>query len=475
MTSLRSSRGVSRRSQYGTSPGTCRSLVPHAPEWHRKPMQDSRPAAPADPPARSATVNTWTRDLADGGVSSWQLLLLNRRFRQYLLTSVFSNLGTWLQGTAQTLLAFQLTHSAFGVGLITAGQFAGFLVLGPWSATVADWLGPKRVLIATQMVSAVVAGLLAVLQFAHLLSVAWLFSLAVVTGLAFTLALPVQNAMVSALVSGEQRKVALAMNSVSYNIGRMISPLLYVVGLASLGYGWAFALNAISFAVFALTIATVFPGEIVRAAKPAPGRPGLRLIIRRPRVMLLLLMVATITAADDPVQVLGPSLARQLSGGPDLLAAYFLSALGLGTLLGAVLLRRSTTARHAAASLIVLAVSIPLFALGHSLWLSLGMAVAAGVAGLWAGAAAQAKLLETVGERYWMQVMAYWAVAWAGTKPLASLADGWLASRYGTFEAAVILVLPAAAVAVLELFMSPRIRSRLKSLVHRYNALHEPI
>jgi hypothetical protein len=72
--------------------------------------------------------------------ASWHVLK-QRRFLLYFGGSFVSNMGTWLQNTAQMLLAYQITHSAFAVGLVTCAQFSGFLVLGPWAAKLADILG----------------------------------------------------------------------------------------------------------------------------------------------------------------------------------------------------------------------------------------------------------------------------------------------------------------------------------------------
>jgi MFS family permease len=405
---------------------------------------------------------------ADSRIASWRVLK-HARFRAYLFGSVTSNLGTWLQNTAQMLLIYQLTHSAFAVGAITATQFLGVLVLGPWAGGLADRMGQKRVLIGTQVVSAAVVGILAVLQLSGHLTEEELFSGALATGLALTFALPVQSAMVSALVTEKDIKAALAMNSVSYNVGRTLSPVLYLVVLTSIGAGWAFAFNAISFLVFALTITAVYPRQAVPQVRPPPDWSGLRIVVRLPIIMILLAMVAAVTLADDPVQVLGPSLAQHMLRVSSIWPAYFLSALGLGTILGALVPTRPTTPRRAAFPLAALAISVVIFAAGLNPWVSLTAAVLAGMTALLTGASAQTMLLKAAGPASATQVMALWAVAWAGTKPIASLADGWLASNLGVLPAAVILAAPAVFVAALEICMRDKRRDRMKDLMRKYN------
>jgi MFS family permease len=397
---------------------------------------------------------------------SWRVLR-HTRFRIYFAGSLISNLGTWVQNTAQLLIAYKITHSVFAVGLITCAQFSGFLIIGPWAGNLANLMGRKRVLISTQVLSFAVASIMAILILAARLTESELVIGALGTGLAMTFALPVQNTMVSALVPEEDTKAALTMNSVSYNGGRTLAPVLYLVLLANIGAGWAFALNALTFLVFTLIIILVYP-SMTPQTKPERAWSGVHIAVRKPRILLLLAMVAAVTAADDPVLVLGPSVAHQMHAS-SLLPAYFLSALGLGTVLGALVPSRPTSARWTAVPLAVLAISVIAFAFAVSAWVSILAAIAAGLAGLLTGVSAQALLLEQAGPAQATQIMALWAVAWAGSKPIASIADGWLASNLGTPLTAVILGTPALTVAVLELFLARWHKRTLKKFASKYN------
>jgi MFS family permease len=433
----------------------------------------------------------------DGSKSASWHVLRHRRFLGYFVGSLVSNLGTWLQNTAQMLLAYQLTHSAFAVGLVTSAQFAGFLLIGPWAATLAERVGSKRVLIGSQFLSAAIAATLAGLQLSGSLTETQLTLGALGIGLAFAFALPVQTAMVPSLVSGDETraamepspvredetkaamepspvredetKAAMAMNSVSYNAGRTLAPVLCVAVIASIGAGWAFALNAISFVVFAVTIIVVRPRSAAPPTRQAHDWLGLRIAVWRPRILLLLAMVAAVTIADDPVLVLGPPLAHHVLLVSSVWPAYFLSALGLGTVLGALVPTKASSARQACLPLLGLAISVIVFTAGINPFISLSAAVAAGVAGLLTGAATQALLLKTAGPGQATQVMALWAIAWAGSKPLASLADGWMASHIGVFHTGIALAAPAIVIALLELFLWRGGRNWLKDWIYARN------
>jgi MFS family permease len=421
-------------------------------------------SAAHSPPARLKLISR--RYTADR-TGSWHVLR-EPDFRAYFIGTTVSNLGTWLQNTAQLILAYRVTHNVLDVAVITSAQFSGFLTIGPWAGSLGARLGRKNVLIGAQLLSFVITGILACVEFTGKLTELELFFGALGTGLALTFALPIQTAMVSALVQEKDRKAALALNSVSYNAGRTLAPLLYLAVLASIGTAWAFALNSISFLVFALIVIGLYPSHAIGPQQQVRHRDLFRFAYERPRIVLLLLMVATVTLADDPVLVLGPSLARQL-GIPSFWPAYFLAALGIGTILGAMFPTRPIETRRAAMPLAVLAVATVVFAMGIDRWISLAAAVVAGVAGLLTGAASQALLLKRATPKYAVQVMALWAVAWAGTKPIASLADGLLASHLGIQTAAVILALPALLIAAPEICLGKRRKVRLKDFMAKLN------
>ena len=91
---------------------------------------------------------------------SWRALR-NRSFRYYFAGSATSDFGTWLQTTAQVLLAYRLSHSVLVVGLVTCAQFSSPLVLGPWAGVMTDKVGGRRILLGTQLTAAGAAGLMA--------------------------------------------------------------------------------------------------------------------------------------------------------------------------------------------------------------------------------------------------------------------------------------------------------------------------
>jgi MFS family permease len=374
--------------------------------------------------------------------ASWQVLG-HKQLRHYFVGSLVSNAGTWLQNTAQMLLAYQLRHSVFTVGLVTCAQFSSPLLLGSWAGVAADRFGSKCTLLTTQVASVAITAVLAFLEFTHSLGEYPLLAGAFMTGLMFTFALPAQSVIIPSLVpSDDGTKAAMAMNSVSYNAGRALAPALGVFIVSAFGFCWAFTLNAVSFGIFTIVLLMVHPCRPLPARARSRVRDGFRIAWDERKIMLLLLMVAMVTFADDPVLVLGPALARH-AGMPDDWSGYFLSVLGAGSVLGSLLPRRkSPSARRAATALALLGISIMIFVTVSWAWISLAAAFAAGIAGLVAGSAAQAMLVGLAGPDRALRVMGLWTVAWAGSKPIASIIDGALPSLLGVRATGAILAFP---------------------------------
>jgi MFS family permease len=436
--------------------------------------------------------------------SSWQVLG-ERDFRLYFFGSLISNLGTWLQSTAQVLIAYQVTRSVFMVGLIASAQFAGMIVVSPWAPVLADRFSPRAVLVGTQCSSALIAILLAGLHFAGMLGVGWLLAGALGLGFAFALALPVQTALVPALVREENAADAVKMNSVSYNAGRALAPALCVPMIIFIGPDVIFALNAVSFVIFAIilrkmphiavgmslrqTFRDMFgrllrataslplivigragptgranPASVTSAVRPrARVKDGLITVLRRRRLLLLLAIVAAVTLAEDPILVLSPAVAARLTM-PSASAGYFIAALGWGSVLGSLAPTSANVntaqyaSRRAAISLLFLGASIVVFTFGFSFKVSFGAVIVAGAAGFFTGTAAQTALLRHHQKNgtdvaIVAGVAALWGIAWAGTKPFASLADGWLAAHFGIVATSIVLATPAIAIGGCELIL----------------------
>ena len=403
-------------------------------------MGSHRRAFAVDVKARASAFLGLTR--ASGQPSSWRTLR-QQSFRYYFCGSVVSDFGSWLQNTAQVLLAYHLAHSALAVGLVTCAQFTSPLVIGPWAGVLTDRIGSRRTLLLTQVAAAAIAVVLTVLEYCHALTEWRLIAGAMLGGLAFTFALPARNVTVRRLVPAQDIRPAFVMDAVSYNLGRALAPPLAVaIVVVTHGYGLAFAANAVSFLIFALALILAGKGAKDEPERRSRLKDGFVIALHSRTISLLLLMVAAVTITDDPVQVLGPALASHL-GVSQSWSGWFIAALGAGSVVGS--LRRSRhlpSLRLAATALACLGLCMVVFVSTPWVWVSVCAALAAGISCLLANSMTRTLLSQTAGANQ-ASVMAIWAIAWAGSKPLASLTDGLLASHIGVRPTGMILALPA--------------------------------
>jgi len=391
------------------------------------------------------------RPNADTRQISWAALA-HRDLRWYLAGNVCSNIGTWLQNTAQILLAYQLTRSAVGVGLVTGAQFASALVLGPWAGMLADRFDRRRVLVATHVASAAVAAVMATLQFSHRLTLPLLMTGALAIGTAFTFTLPALSALVPTLVPEEKTRAAIALNTVSFNVGRAMAPVLGIGVVMTMGFGWAFLLNAVSFVALAGVFVVLRPRAVVREARRPRVLDGLRIALGDRKILFVLCMVALVTITTDPPLVLGPSLAREF-GVPEVWSAYFLAAFGTGTLAGSLLPARKPNFLTAGCYLGVVGVMIMVLPHAPNFGLAIAFVGVAGAASLPVGSALQTLLLGLAGPHRAGRIMAVWTIAFAGSRPLATAWDTWLAAQLGTSWGVLVLAAPAVLVSVAVIYV----------------------
>ncbi|WP_114810585.1 MFS transporter [Paraburkholderia kururiensis] len=176
--------------------------------------------------------------------------LKNVNYRVWAAGALVSNVGTWMQRTAQDWLVLtQLTrHNAAAVGTVMALQFGPQLLLLPWTGFAADHYNQRKLLMATQAVLGVLALMLGLLTVTGIVQLWQVYVFAFLSGCASAFDAPVRQTFVAELVGDADLPNAVALNSTSFNAARMIGPAVAGLVIASIGTGWAFLLNGASFA-----------------------------------------------------------------------------------------------------------------------------------------------------------------------------------------------------------------------------------
>lgn len=275
-----------------------------------------------------------------------------RNYRIWFVGALISNVGAWMQATAQNwvVLTELSDNDAVAVGITMALQFGPQLLLVPFSGTVADRFDRRRVLFVTQsllMLLALGLGLLLVLGQAQL----WhLYAFALGLGVVNAFDTPARQAFVSDLVGAERLSNAVALNAASFNSARLVGPAAAGVLIAVIGSGWVFVVNAVSFiAMLVALVAMRLPrkehlGGSGRESQTAMLVAGFRYVLARNDLVVIFVIVFLIGAFGMNFPVFSSTMAVEFGRGA---GEYGLlsSILAIGSLTGALLVARRPAAR----------------------------------------------------------------------------------------------------------------------------------
>ncbi len=390
--------------------------------------------------------------------TSWQLLA-DPVFGPFFAGKILATGGVWVHNIVAAILAWELSRSALVVGLVSVAQFGPQLLFAPLSGALAD-RGDRRVqLIAGRLIVVLGSGGLALwlaLVGADGLPGAWpVVATALVVGIGFVVGGPAMNALVPTLVRPNELAAAVALNSIPVTVARAAGPAIGALLAATLGPASAFGLAAGTNLLFALL---VVPLPIRgRAEAPAGGdrrvRAGVRYLREDRGIGLLLLGIAAVGIGADPVITLTPSLAAELGAG-SALVGVFASSFGIGAGLAFVVLTRLRQRFGldgvAVRGLVLLATGTALAGLAPAAPL-VSTAFAIGGAGMtMALTALSTLLLGRLPDALRGRVMALWAMAFLGSRPVAAAVNGTVADATAPVVAflAVGVVVALAAVAV---------------------------
>lgn len=389
-------------------------------------------------------------------------LLVDRTFGPWFWGNVVSNSGNWLFNVTAAVVVFQLSRSALLVGMVSVAQFAPLVFLSPLAGAVADRTDRRRLLLASQALSALVAGALAVASLVVGVDAfpgAWPIILAALgIGIGQAVAAPALNSLVPGLVDDADLEGAVALTSATFSIGRALGPATSGGLLATLGAAVAFTANAVSFVVLigALLVIRARPSQR-RERSARPVREGLG-YVRRDRIVLLLLVGVTTTGfSADPVLTLAPPLAEDLGGG-DTLVAVLVTAFGIAAVPAAVLSgrlqRRLGSLRVAGGGAGLIAWGLLLAAAAPWPGAAVGGFAITGAGFVFALTSFTALLQRRIPDHLRGRVMALWGIAFLGIRPVAATIDGAAADLIGPRLAMGIAI----GVAVATALMAARLR-----------------
>jgi MFS family permease len=303
------------------------------------------------------------------------------------VATVLSNIGSWMQNAAAAWLMTSLRPQPFEVALVQAATAVPMFLFSLPAGALADIIDRRRLLIAVQIATVVIAALFAIFVWLNWATPNWLLTFIFLSGIATVLAMPAWQAIVPQLVPKEELRSAVALNGVGLNISRAVGPALAGVAIGTLGMAAPYWINALS--TFAVIGALIWwrPPQPLAQSLPAERfigaiRSGFRYACYNPDLRATLIRAAGFFPLASVYWALLPLLAReQIGGGPELYGVL-LGAIGAGAVCGAFVLPAAAKLgadRVVAGATVGTAVALVLFAIARELVTALIACVFAGI------------------------------------------------------------------------------------------------
>jgi MFS family permease len=369
--------------------------------------------------------------------------LRHRNFRIVWLAALGSTIGTWMQKYAQSILVFDLTGSAFYLGLddfLSQLPILLFMLIG---GVVADRYDRRRLLTGSQYVQAVAAFGLAALVFSGRVTIWHVLALSFLAGCGQAFGGPAYQSLIPSLVPRGDLPNAIALNSTQFNLSRVLGPVVGNGVLLTIGTAACFALNGLSFFIVVIALA------MLRLGSPPPPRAhnpllddlrsGLRYVRHQPVVLTLTILVFVSTFLAMPILTFLPIFAKEVFSGGDAAGAETrLSALmacqGLGAIVGALAIGSLGRFAHMGRALLgiqaALGLLIACFALSRSLPLGLALLFIGGMFFMAVFSISFSIVQLTVPDELRGRVVSIYMVALRGGWPIGGLVAGVLADVF---------------------------------------------
>jgi len=389
-------------------------------------------------------------------------------YRRYFAGQLISLSGNWMQTVSALWLVLSLTGSGVAVGLTTALQFLPMLLFGAWGGLLADRFPKRRLLIVTQALMAIPAiGLFAVS--ASGVAAAWMVYLAVFAmGAVNAVDNPTRQSFVIEMVGPDRVVNAVSLNSVIVQSARIVGPAIAGLLIAAFGVAPSFALNALTFLAMILALRGMDAAQLRDAPRASRERgairAGLRYVRATPELAVPLALMALVGTFGFNFQVILPLLARfSFDGGAGVYAAL-VSAMGVGSVAGALITgaHGRTGPRLIAGAALAFGGAALLAAAAPQMIVEVGALVLLGAAAVTFAATVNSSLQLAVSPHMRGRVMALYSVVFLGSTPIGGPLSGWLSQTYDPRFALLLAAISGLAAAWAAHISFARISARAK-------------
>ena len=354
-----------------------------------------------------------------------------RDFRLLWFGAFLSSIGTWMQEIAQNWLVFEITKSPFLLGVDAFLGDIPILMFSLFGGVVADRMDRRHLLIGSQLVQMTSAFTLVALIVSGKLEVWHILVSSFVVGTAQAFGGPAYSALVPSLVEKVDLPNAIALNSIQFNLARVIGPVLGGLALKYVGSAWCFGLNGLSFiaVIFSLTQLHInFKPARTDASVMDSMKQGFRFIRTQNAMVTLILIAFCMTALAIPMITFLPVFARNVFQKDEITYTLFLASSGLGSVSGALgvaaLGNIANKGRLALTMLVLLGAGIMAFANSTVLPLSCVLLFLSGAVLMCAFAMISSLVQLITTNEMRGRVMSVYNVAFRGGMPIGALITG---------------------------------------------------
>jgi MFS family permease len=281
------------------------------------------------------------------GVSRTFVSLRTRNYRLFFFGQLVSNSGNWLTNVAITLLILDRTGSGIAVGWLVACQYGPILLFSIWAGSLADRVDKRKLLYWTQSLEMAESAALAVLAFLPHTPLFTFYIVAAAGGCLLAADNPARRSFVREMVGPKDVSNAVTLYSSMVNLSRIVGPAIAGVLVTTLGFGWAFAIDAASYLVVIAALVAMRGSELRRPPKAQKGMgqvsAGLRYIVHTPELALSFAMLLIIGLFSYNFNVTFPLLVEKGLDGNAQQYTLLYSSFSIGALIGTMFVARRST------------------------------------------------------------------------------------------------------------------------------------
>jgi len=395
-------------------------------------------------------------------------------YRLYVISQVLSNTSGWMQKIATDWLVNELTHNVALVGVTVFLQFAPVLVFGVWGGVIADRVDKRRLMMGTQLTTALLCAVLGALTIIGIVEVWQVWGVAFLLGMVAVVEGPARSAFVNEMVGHRRLRNAISLNASIFHLGGLLGPAISGVLIVLVGSGWSISVNAVAAVVVAVTLGCMRVRELLPSPRAIRSkgqiREGVKYVIGKPTIFWPMIMLAFVSTFGMTLPVLLVAFADNVYQTGAAGYGLYSSAAAVGALTGAVASTRRMTVRLRTIMFAAGLFGLALVLAANAPWepLFLVFLVSIGVTRLLFATGAESIVQLSTNRVIRGRVMSLYSMVMLGGQALGGPISGAIADRFGVQIAMTVAgIVPAVAAIVIAVVLARSGRLALRIRIRR--------